>query len=285
VTMSDAPAREPAAVAAARRVGAVCGYATAHPALIQETNNTVVWLRPHEVIAKVGKWSHSAESLTREHEVASVLAGAGGPVARPVAGIGPTRDEPSGYLVTLWARLEHDPDRVVDPTEAGASLRALHDALMDFGGALPSFEGILDLARDVLWDDRAMAPLAAADRWLLRHVYDRIRDEVREHAYRARPIHGEAHDGNLLVTPDGLRWIDLENVSIGPLEWDLAFLPERAADGFPEADRELLDRLRTLNSARVATWCFARWEFEELRWHARYHLDRVRRAEGTGFER
>ena len=130
-----------------------------------------------------------------------------------------------------------------------------------------------------------MVALAQADRSVLRHAFDRIRDEVRERGYRGRPIHGEAHDGNLLVTPEGLRWIDLENVAIGPLEWDLAFLPERAAGVFPEADLELLDLLRTLNSARVATWCFARWEFEEMRWHARHHLERVRRTEGTASRR
>jgi Ser/Thr protein kinase RdoA (MazF antagonist) len=242
-------------------------------------------LRLHEVIAKVGKWSHSAASLTREHEVASAVAAVGAPVARPVAGIDPTRDEPRGYIVTLWERLEHDPDRVVDPSDAAASLREVHDALSDFDGVLPSFEESLDLARKVLGDDRAMWALEPADRSLLRQAFDRIRAEVRELGYRARPIHGEAHDGNLLVTPDGLRWIDLENVSIGPLEWDLAFLPDRTADVFPEADEELLDLLRTLNSARVATWCFARWEHEAMRWHGRHHLDRVRRAEGTAFER
>jgi len=242
-------------------------------------------LRPHEVIAKVGKWSHSAASLAREHQVASAVAVAGGPVARPIAAVGPTRDGPSGYVVTLWERLEHDPDRVVDPADAGASLRELHDALSGFDGVLPSFEESLDLARGVLEDDRAMWALAPADRSLLRQAFDRIREEVRRRGYRARPIHGEAHDGNLLVTPDGLRWIDLENVSIGPLEWDLVFLPDRAADVFPEVDEELLELLRTLNSARVATWCFARWEHEEMRWHGQHHLDRVRRAEGTASER
>jgi Ser/Thr protein kinase RdoA (MazF antagonist) len=242
-------------------------------------------VRPHEVIAKVGTWPHSAASLAREHQVASAVVAAGAPLARPVAGIGPTRDEPSGFVVTLWERLEHDPDHVADPTDAGASLRELHDALSDFDGVLPSFEESLDLARGVLWDDRAMAALAPADRSLLRHAFDRIREEVRQHGYRARPIHGEAHDGNLLVTPDGLRWIDLENVSIGPLEWDLAFLPDRAAAVFPEADEELLDLLRTLNSARVATWYCARWEVEEMRWHAWHHLDRVRHTEGTALKR
>ena len=229
----------------------------------------------------MGTWPHSAASLAREHQVALAVAAAHGPVAGPLAGVGPTRDGPSGYVVTLWERLEHDPDRVVDPTDAGGALRELHDALSHYDGVLPRFEESLDLARGVLGDDRAMWALAPADRSLLRQAFDRTREEVRRRGYRARPIHGEAHDGNLLVTQHGLRWIDLENVSIGPLEWDLAFLADRAATVFSEADLELLDLLRTLNSARVSTWCFAHWEFEEMRWHARHHLDRVRRSEGT----
>ena len=73
----------------------------------------------------MGKWSHSAATLAREHRVASAIAVAGAPAARPVAGIAPTRDEPSGYVVTLWERLEHDPGRAVDPADIGASLRDL----------------------------------------------------------------------------------------------------------------------------------------------------------------
>jgi len=62
------------------------------------------------------------------------------------------------------------------------------------------------------------------------------------------------------------------------LEWDLAFLPPGAATAFADVDDELLTTLRVLNSARVATWCYARWEFEDLRWHGRHHLERVRQA-------
>ena len=73
------------------------------PILLQETNNTVVWLRPHEIIAKVGTWAHSEEALRREHDVATILAAAGAPIALPVRDAEPVRDEHSGFLVTLWA--------------------------------------------------------------------------------------------------------------------------------------------------------------------------------------
>ncbi|MCR6679767.1 hypothetical protein NVV43_30725, partial [Escherichia marmotae] len=55
---------------AAVRVGLRFGYETDDPLVVQESNNTVVWLRPHAVIAKEGKRSDSAVSLVRENEVA-----------------------------------------------------------------------------------------------------------------------------------------------------------------------------------------------------------------------
>ena len=50
---------------AASRVAEIFGFATNDLIVVQETNNTLVWLRPHAIIAKVGKWHHSADSLIR----------------------------------------------------------------------------------------------------------------------------------------------------------------------------------------------------------------------------
>src|SRR5262249_44770591 len=37
-------------------------------------------------------------------------------------------------------------------------------------------------------------------------------------------LHGDAHAGNLLATPDGPRWVDFEDTWRGPLAWALACL-------------------------------------------------------------
>src|SRR5262247_3482047 len=103
------------AVSAASRVGEQLGFASTHPLPIQETNNTVVWLQPHDVIAKVGKWKHSAETFTREHAVASALGSVGAPCAVPVADVAPVFDEETGFIVTLWQRFDHDPSRLPPP--------------------------------------------------------------------------------------------------------------------------------------------------------------------------
>ena len=95
-------------------------------------------LRPHALIAKVGRWRHSADSLIREHAVATALTADDAPVARPWPGIPPTRDVETGFMVTLWQRIDFDPERVVTPNEVGESLRELHEALARYDGNLPS---------------------------------------------------------------------------------------------------------------------------------------------------
>lgn len=269
------------AASAASRVAARHGYVAEQPVVLQETNNTVVWLRPHAIIAKVGKWRHSAEFLVREHAVAAALAADAAPIAPPLIGVEPTRDEETGLLVTLWRRLDHDGERDVTPSEIAGSLRRLHEHLGHYEGDLPSFEVGLTLARAALAEDRRMAALPREDRSMLRGAFDRLRADVSAHGFIEQPLHGEPHSGNLLATSEGLRWIDLEGVCVGPLEWDLAFLPDEAAGLFPVVDSELLGLLRTLNSARVATWCWLRSEFEGMRRHGEYHLEQVRRAQGS----
>jgi hypothetical protein len=265
------------AVSAAVGVAAAVGYVTDDPSVVQESNIVVVWLRPHPIIAKVGRWDDSGEALLREHAVATSLAAHGAPIAPPVTGIEPTRDERTGFLVTLWQRLEHQNDREPKATDVGRSLRQLHDDLAQYEGELPSFQVGVRRARTALEID-GLASLPGDDRSMLRRAIDQLSAELDTHDFAERPLHGEPHTGNLLVTPDGLRWIDLEAVCVGPPEWDLAFLPEEAVGVFPRVDNELLGLLRTLNSARVATWCSVRADLEDMRRHGEFHLEQVRRA-------
>ena len=148
------------------------------PVLVQETNNTVVWLRPHEIIAKVGTWAHSEEALRREHAVATILAAAGAPIAPPVRDAEPVLDEHTGFLVTLWQRLEHDAAREPSPVDVAGALRRLHEGLSRYRGELPSFREGVRRARATLDDDRLMVALAPEDRSTLRRAYDRISAEL-----------------------------------------------------------------------------------------------------------
>jgi Ser/Thr protein kinase RdoA (MazF antagonist) len=261
---------------AAIRIAEQLGLNLDQPLLIQETNNTVVWLRPHPIIAKVGTHTYSAETLIREHDVASALAAKGAPIAPPWPDTGPLRDTETGFVVTLWSRLDHDPNAEADGRIVGQSLISLHKALEECDLPLPSVRSGLEHARTALFDDLRIAALDPADRAYLRAAFTDLMNKLDDRTFPERPLHGEPHTGNYLTTPSGLRWIDFEGVCRGPLEWDLAFLATDGVATFQDVDTDLLALLQTLNSARVATWCWVQARFPEMRRHGEHHLALVR---------
>lgn len=263
---------------AALEVGQVFGIRSHDPLVIQETNNTVVWLRPHPVIAKVGTRTDSVEGVTREHEVAAALHALGAPVAQPLTDSHPVRHRTTGFMVTLWRRLDHDPTAPVSGSMVASSLRQVHDALAVCGITLPDFRLGLQRARAALSDDVNMAALPAGDIVLLREAFDGLIPRLEARSISPHALHGEPHEGNRRFTSSGIRWIDLESVCLGPVEWDIAFLSDDARREFADVDRALLTLLSTLNSARVATWCWIETSarFPEMRRHGQHHLDRVR---------
>jgi hypothetical protein len=268
-------------VDAAVRAAARYGFPGVEPRLLSETNNVVVWLRPHPVVAKVGRWPDSGERLLLEHDVATVLAESDAPLVRPLRGLAPVTDEATGFIVTLWDRLDAVAGTAIDAVEHGKSLRGLHAHLARYDGELPGLRRDVDRARRALNDDGMTRALAPDDRDVLRRAIDSLLPRVDGVGAVERPLHGEPHGANLLATSAGPTWIDLENVCRGPIEWDLAFLPEEALAVFDEADPDLVESMRTLNSARTATWCWMRVDVGDMRWHAEHHLRAVRLALGA----
>ncbi len=245
------------------------------PVLLHETNNTVVWLRPSPVVAKVATRADAKRDVRLEHAVATELAVLGADIAYPLPEAEPVEDGSSGFVVTLWERLERA-DADVSDRAVSMSLAALHVALAKTRTRLPSFRADLARARRALDDDDFMAALAPQDRAFLRFVYDAGLAQIHGLDLDRQRLHGEPHDGNRILTAHGLRWIDLESCCVGPLEWDLAYQSAEVVSAFPEVDDELLRRLRRLNRARIATWCWGMARFPEMRWHGQVHLDALR---------
>src|SRR5919202_3807941 len=94
------------ALQAAVEVGTSCGIRVTEPVLLQETNNTMVWLRPSPVVAKVATRVDSKHEVRLEHAIGSELATLGADIAAPVPGLGPVEHRATGFVVTLWERLE-----------------------------------------------------------------------------------------------------------------------------------------------------------------------------------
>lgn len=264
-------------ILAAIEVGGAFGFESADPVLLQETNNIVVWLAPHQVVAKVAIRSDSAEKVLREHHVASSIAAQGAPVGPPLVGASPQLHQGTGFTVTLWERLQRIPDDQLSAQELGLSLQQVHVAMELVDVELPDFVLWLSEARVALGDDELMAALPVEDLRVLRIAFDEWLGQLMVREMQRQPLHGEPHDGNRIVTASGVRWIDFEGACTGPLEWDLLFLPPGARRPFGEIDRKLLALLSALNSARVATWCWIQWRFPEMLAHGRHHLAEVKK--------
>jgi len=144
---------------------------------------------------------------------------------------------------------------------------------------LPSFRVMVVKASQAFEDDLFMMDLHHEDSELLQATYKRGFVALESAQFEECRLHGEPHDGNRIVTSEGIRWIDFESCCIGPLEWDLAFQPDEVVHLFPETDLGLLALLRRLNSARVATWCLGS-RHPEMHEHGEIHLSLLRQPFG-----
>src|SRR5207248_6499075 len=99
--------------------------------------------------------------------------------------------------------------------------------------------------------------LADEDRELLSNTLRRGRRAIADRGGAEQLLHGEPHPGNLLSTKNGPRFIDLETCCRGPVEFDVAHVPEEVSERYPVADKELLRDCRMLVLAMVAAW---RWD-------------------------
>lgn len=69
-----------------------------------------------------------------------------------------------------------------------------------------------------------------------------------------RPLHGDAHTGNVLNTKAGPRWLDFEDVCSGPVEWDLASqtITPHIVDAYPGAlEAARLGHCRSLRDLQI----------------------------------
>ena len=242
-----------AALTAARRVG----LPVDEPIVLRDLTNVIVQLRPSPVVARVPVLFgalRGREAVEAELRAARFLVGAGAPVAGPATEVDCGPHEVGGTLVTFWRYLEHE--------RYGSDTRAVGRALRRFHGAFAPYpERLVPCAR--LEELRRVAaelePSAHATLDELRELRDFV-DRLQP-LPEGQPLHGDAHFGNVLWTQAGPVWCDLENVCRGPVEYDLAAIVYRRAQGTDEAivaygshDPELLAEALRLVTAQLAVW-------------------------------
>ena len=248
-------AEVPRAVAAARTTASALGLTVDDAVVLHDSNKLAVRLLPCEVLARVAHEAHQVAEF--EVELAQWLATTESPVAALEPRVEPRVYERDGFVVTLWTYYEPVPPREVAPADYAQALERLHAGMRTLEVTTPHFTDRVAEAQRLVASRDLTPALADADRELLADTLRSRRRAISDRGAAEQLLHGEPHPGNVLRTRDGLIFIDLETCCRGPVEFDLAHVPEEVSERYRDADQELLGECRNLVLAMVAAW---RWD-------------------------
>ncbi len=256
-----------AAAATATALGLEVGDAVA----VHNSDRIAVRLTPCEVLARVASASW-LEGMEYEAEVARRLAETGSPIGELEPRVQSAVQVRDGFSMTFWTYYEP----VVADRRGGAAPEQLGwssdlvpaeyvDALLRLHAGLREIEldaphiAVRVAGWTALVDDRERTPdLPDRDRELLSDTLGRAAATIQGSGEQL--LHGEPHPGNVLSTRKGPLFIDLGTCQRGPIEYDLAYLPEEIAELYPGADLELVHQFRILMWAGVAAM---RWNRDD----------------------
>jgi Phosphotransferase enzyme family len=243
------------ALAAARSTAAVLGLTADDAIVLHNSNKLAVRLLPCDVLARVAPLAHQVAQF--EIELAQLLARTGSPLGALEPRVEPRVYERDGFAVTLWTYYETAASRPVSPGAYAGALKQLHAGMRKVSVRAPHFTDRVDAAQQLVENSDLTPDLAGADRELLISTLRTRRQAISDRSAPEQLLHGEPHPGNVLSTKTGLLFIDLETCCRGPVEFDLAHVPEDVSQRYPGADEELLSECRALVLAMVAAW---RWD-------------------------
>lgn len=254
--------RTSAAVEAAVGAGRELGLTVTDAKVLHDVFSVVVHLAPSPVVARVPTVLPGAtdlESLAHrqraELDVTRWLLEQSVPVIPPSALVPAEPVRREGFSMTFWQYVEEDRGKEPDYAANSEITADLHAALRGYPGELSYMS-----AADPQFVTDSLAQLENHPDLLPPADLDRARREWRilEPLVRSRaafeeafpgvdlqPVHGDCPPANVFAGVDGALHADFELVTLGPVEWDLAFLgPELEAAYDRGAER---NGLRPLN--------------------------------------
>jgi len=236
-------------------IASALGLTVDDAVVLQNSNKLTVRLLPCDVLARVAPTEHQAAQF--EVELAQRLAETENPVAALEPRVEPRVYERDGFVVTLWTYYKPVTSREVSPADCANALERLHAGMRKLDVRTPHFTDRVEAAQHVVESSDLTPELADADRELLSSTLRSRRQAIIDRGAAEQLLHGEPHPGNVLSTKTGLLFIDLETCCRGPVEFDLAHVPEDVSERYADADEELLSECRILVLAMVAAW---RWD-------------------------
>jgi aminoglycoside phosphotransferase (APT) family kinase protein len=242
------------AIAAATSIAASLGLQADDAIVLHNSNKLALRLTPSDVFARVAPVGQEVAQL--EIELAQRLAEVGSPVAALDPRVDPLVYTRDGFAVTLWTYYEPVTPHV-SPADYGKVLEQLHAGMRKVDVAIPRFSDRIAEAQEIVANPDLSPELADADRVFLGGRLESLRQTIDDRGAAEQLLHGEPHPGNVLSTKNGPLFIDFETCCSGPVEFDLAHVPEAVCEHYPDIDQALLDECRELVLAMVAAW---RWD-------------------------
>ena len=245
------------AVAAATSTASALDLTVGDAIVLNDSNRLVLRLMPCDVVARIAPMAYQASAETAV-EIAQRLAEIDSPVAALEPRVEPRVYVRDGFVIDMWTYYEPVPSRELSPAEYAQALERLHAGMRKIDLTTPHFmDRVADNQQDVA--SRDVTPeLPDADRVLLANTLRSLRRSIVDRGAAEQLLHGEPHPWNVLTTKNGPLFIDFENSVRGPVEFDLAWVPEEVSEHYPNADQELVGDCRGLVIAVVAA-CHWRW--------------------------
>lgn len=231
------------------------GLAVDRAVVLQNSNKLALRLLPCDLLARVAILGQEVAEL--ELDVAQRLADRDCPVASPDARMAPRVFERDGFTVTFWTYYEQRPTNAGWPAIYAQALKRLHAGMQGLDVATPHFVQRVAQAEALVGNRLETPALAESDRELLLHSLASARSTIENIGAPEQLLHGEPHRGNVLNTHRGALFIDFETCCRGPIEYDVAHLPQEVSAHYSNVDANLLQECRRLVLAMVAAW---RWD-------------------------
>jgi aminoglycoside phosphotransferase (APT) family kinase protein len=240
------------AIAAAISIAVELDLAVDDAIVLHNSNKLALRLLPCDVLARVARVGHEVAEF--EVDLAQRLVDIGSPVAALEHRVEPRVYERDGFAVTFWKYHGAVTHQAISPVDYASALERLHEGMRRLDVATPHFsDRVADAQQLVASRDRTPA-LADEDRKLLSTTLQRLRRAIADSGAAEQLLHGEPHPGNVLITDTGPLFVDLETCCHGPVEFDLAHVPEEVSQRYPGVDQELVRECRQLVLAMVAAW-------------------------------
>ena len=259
------PSTRARAVRAAISLASSLGLPVTEAVVLQDSNRLTLHLLPCSILARVADVAHQA-GAERDVEVARQLATTTSPVEVLDLRVEPRVYLHEGFAITWWTYYEPATHHAITPPAYAHALAQLHAGMQTIAPVVPHFTERVAQAQRLVDTPASTPDLNDADRAFLSAALRTLMGAIRQRCGAEQLIHGEPHPGNLLITTNGILFVDVETCCYGPVEFDIAHAPDAVDEHYPGADRELLRLCRLLALAIVAAW---RWDRDDQLPHGR----------------